>query len=183
MTLLVDAFVFFLEAGVANAAPIPLAQIKRLQPAGIAIDGGRTYRGKRLFGANKTWRGLVGGSLLAGLVGLLLSLHIGQFAAWGLDFSVALLDSSPFLVGSAVGFGALAGDVIESFLKRQRGIGSGKKWFPFDQIDYIIGGLVASSFFVSLTLEFMVIIFAVWFGMHILFSYIGYLIGWKKSPI
>jgi len=41
-------------------------------------------------------------------------------------------------------FGALLGDIVESFFKRRKGIERGKDWIPFDQLDFIIGVLFLS---------------------------------------
>jgi len=79
--------------------------------------------------------------------------------------------------------GALGGDAIESFFKRQRNIKSGGSWVPFDQLDYIIGSVLVSLFFVILTPMQYVWIFIVWFILHLLASYLGYLVGLKKDPI
>ena len=86
-------------------------------------------------------------------------------------------------MGPLFGLGALLGDAIESFFKRQREVPSGESWFPFDQFDYIIGGLLASSLVVQLTLQQYVAIAVVWFCLHILSVYIGFLIGMRDSKI
>ena len=49
------------------------------------------------------------------------------------------------IVGPLFAIGALGGDALKSFFKRQVGIRPGGTWFPFDQIDYIIGGAIASQ--------------------------------------
>ncbi len=168
------AFWFFLPAGIANAAPLFACRLPGLKRWNTPIDFGKTYRGKPLFGANKTWRGLVFGTLIAALVGFI------QYRV--ITYSV---ESTSFILLStaALGFGALAGDAIESFFKRQVGVKPGEKWFPFDQIDYIIGGLLAVVPFVSLSLSDILRVGILYFGLHLVFSYIGYLIGFKKTPI
>lgn len=82
-----------------------------------------------------------------------------------------------------MGFGALAGDAIESFFKRQSGIAAGNSWFPFDQTDYIVGGL-AMSLFVSAwdTKLFLVVIFE-YFGLHLFTSYLAFKMKLKDKPI
>lgn len=55
-----------------------------------------------------------------------------------------------FALGLACGFGAMGGDAIKSLIKRRLGIAAGKPWIPADQLDFIVGGLVALSFFVVL---------------------------------
>ena len=41
-------------------------------------------------------------------------------------------------------FGALLGDVIESFFKRRVGKDRGQDWIPFDQLDFLVGALIFS---------------------------------------
>jgi CDP-2,3-bis-(O-geranylgeranyl)-sn-glycerol synthase len=47
-----------------------------------------------------------------------------------------------FLFGAIVGFFALSGDAIESYFKRRRGKERGAPWIPFDQLDFVVFGLV-----------------------------------------
>ena len=56
----------FLPAGAANAAPVWANKIRWLKDWQAPLDFGKTFRGKRLFGQNKTWRGLFFGCLAAG---------------------------------------------------------------------------------------------------------------------
>jgi CDP-2,3-bis-(O-geranylgeranyl)-sn-glycerol synthase len=59
----------FLPAYLANMAPVFVAKL--LPGWNAPIDGGRKAAdGRPLLGAGKTWRGLAGGTLLAGLVAL-----------------------------------------------------------------------------------------------------------------
>lgn len=168
------AFWFFLPAGIANVAPLFACRLPLLKRWNTPIDFGKTWRGKRVFGANKTWRGLLFGTFVAAIIGLIQYRVITNS-----------IESTSFilLTTAALGFGALVGDAIESFFKRQVGVQPGEKWFPFDQIDYIIGGLLVVSPLVSLSLGDVLRIGILYFGLHIVFSYIGYLIGFKKSPI
>jgi CDP-2,3-bis-(O-geranylgeranyl)-sn-glycerol synthase len=86
-------------------------------------------------------------------------------------------------MGASMGFGALAGDAIKSFFKRQMSVPSGESWFPFDQIDYIVGGLIMSVPFVQLKLSEYIIISIVWFVIHPIATFIGWLLKLKDSPI
>src|SRR5206468_5773804 len=90
---------------------------------------------------------------------------------------------SVWLMGPLFGIGALGGDAVESFYKRRRGVPSGKKWLPFDQLDYIAGTLLITLPVVLLTITQYVLIILVWFGMHLLGTYIGWRLGLKDEPI
>jgi CDP-2,3-bis-(O-geranylgeranyl)-sn-glycerol synthase len=174
MDYLLNAFLFFLPAGVANAAPLFATRIPWIRRFDNAMDFGKHYKGKRIFGPNKTWRGFMFGTFMAGVASLLISYFLipNSADAW-----------YTFLVGASLGAGALAGDAIESFFKRQRGIPPGKSWFPFDQIDYIIGGLIFVYPLTLIPVILMAGIFVLYFGLHLLFSYLGYLVGLKSNPI
>lgn len=72
------------------------------------------WDGQRLFGAHKTWRGLVAGVVASGLVGW----------AFGPDW----------LVGCGVGALALAGDVMSSAIKRRLNRPPGAEIPGLDQV-------------------------------------------------
>lgn len=174
MDYLLNAFLFFLPAGIANASPVFATRIPLLKRFSTPLDFGRSWRGQRIFGNNKTWRGLLFGTLMGGVTSLLVSYFLipNSADAW-----------YTFLIGAALGAGALTGDAVESFLKRRRGIAAGSSWFPFDQIDYIIGGLVFVYPLTLIPVILMAGILILYFGLHLLVSYIGYLTGFKSSPI
>ncbi len=167
------ALLFFLPAGLANMTP-PLAnKVPLLNKWKTPLDFGKSLRGRRLLGDNKTWRGLLSGTLIGGVTALIVS-------KLNADTVVTL---APFLVGCLLGCGALLGDAIESFIKRQRNFKPGQSWFPFDQTDYILGALLLIFPFVRLPLLANLTILAVYFGLHLLTAYIGYLLKLKDSPI
>ena len=99
------------------------------------IDGGRVMSdGNRMLGDGKTWNGLIGGSLTAGLLCVL------QVAIVGTSFDEASVFVSPltgsedawfsiggpwlsaYILGSFLGFACLLGDMTGSFFKRRRGL-------------------------------------------------------------
>lgn len=175
---LLVAFWFFLPAGVANMTPVLANYVPLLNKWKTPLDFGYSFHGKRIFGDNKTWRGLVMGIFTGGFAGFLIQEIVYRFIDWPQD-----LAGPGITLGVAMGCGALLGDAIESFFKRQRGIGSGKSWFPFDQIDYIIGGLFFVAPFTYLTLSLMVWVFATYFSLHVLTAFIAYKLGLKSTPI
>ncbi len=167
------AILFFLPAGVANATPVVANRIPLINKWVTPMDFGLSWRGKRLLGSNKTWRGVVTGTCLAGLTGLLLyPLTNTTETRWEI-VGLSLL----------MGFGALLGDAFESFLKRQRGVPAGHSWFPFDQIDYIIGGLLVILPFSEISLRTAGVIFVTYFALHLIIAYSAYKLGLKDKPI
>jgi CDP-2,3-bis-(O-geranylgeranyl)-sn-glycerol synthase len=171
-----EVFWFFLPAGIANMAPIFATRIPLLRRWNTPLDFGASYRSIRIFGNNKTWRGLLFGVFCAVLTGLFQY----RFIAYGAESLTFIVTSS-----AALGFGALAGDAIESFFKRQRNIPAGESWFPFDQTDYIVGGLIAVWPFIPRQLTFDIIAgtLFIYTSLHLIFSYIGFRFGLKKKPI
>lgn len=183
MDQLLFALWFFVPAGLANAVPPLAAHIPLLKKLDWPLDAGRSWRGHRIFGQNKTWRGLIAGVLVATLV-VGLEKYLYLHSEWIRSFVPYDYAQAPFwALGPLLGTGALLGDAIESFFKRQLNRKPGSTWFPFDQLDYIIGGLLASMLVVRLSLREYVLIAVIWFGLHIAGSGFGYLIGVKDKPI
>ena len=104
------ALLFFLPAGISNMTPVFSSKIPYLKNWNTPLDFGKSYRGQRVFGKNKTWRGLISGVLLGTLAGYVLSqIYFTDYST--LDF---------VLLAAGMSLGALVGDAIESFFKRQR---------------------------------------------------------------
>jgi len=169
-----EAFWFFLPAGIANMAPVFASKIPGLRDWQTPLDFAKSYKGKRIFGNNKTWRGLIFGVIAA----IITSLLQYRFIANSTESTLFIIT-----VAAAMGAGALLGDALESLLKRQLGIAAGESWLPFDQTDFIIGGLLLVYPLIHVPLRQVIVIFVIYFGLHLLASYIGYLLGLKKKPI
>lgn len=175
---------FFVPAGIANMIPIPISKMPALRNYNAPLDFGRTFRGKRVFGSHKTWRGLIAGVIAATLV-LWLQQYLVQQFSWFDAFagSVDYATLPTLIMGPLFAVGALGGDALESFFKRQSNIAPGHGWFPFDQTDYIIGGAVATMPFVSLGIWQYAWLIIIWLIIHMLATVIGYLTGFKDRPI
>jgi CDP-2,3-bis-(O-geranylgeranyl)-sn-glycerol synthase len=88
-----------------------------------------------------------------------------------------------WLLGPLFGGGALLADAFESFFKRRAGVPPGESWFPFDQIDYILGGYLSATLVIGFDLSQFLWVLGTWFFAHLIASYIGYLLGLKNKPI
>jgi CDP-2,3-bis-(O-geranylgeranyl)-sn-glycerol synthase len=178
------AFWFMLPAFAANGAPVLAARMPLIYQWNTRIDFGKRFHGRPLLGSHKTWRGLISGMIIATFV-----LWIQQLAAANFEWAELFtgnIDYTSFptlLLGPLFGLGALGGDAVESFFKRRRGTKSGGSWLPFDQIDYIIGAVIVSLPFVVLTLRQYILIFIIWFLMHLAGTYAGWKIGVKDRPV
>lgn len=173
-----QAIWFILPAGLANMA----ASLSRFLPvSNYPVDGGRYWRGQRIFGANKTWRGLISGALVGQLV------YTAQLYLFRFDFfhNLSLFDYQThlFYFGALLGLGALLGDLVKSFFKRGVNIPAGRSWLPFDQIDYTIGALALGSlvYFPGWPIAVFLLIFG--FGLHILFNLLGFVLRLQKNEL
>lgn len=173
---------FFLPVGIANCSPIFAAKIPILQKWSYPLDCYLTFRGKRILGNHKTIRGLVIGIIFGIVTSYLLLYLYKSFPFITSLVTINYQQINPSILGFLSAVGALGGDITKSFIKRQYGIASGHRWFPFDQIDYIVGGIIATSLIVQLTFFEYILIILVWFCLHIASSKIGYFLKLKNVP-
>ncbi len=131
-----------LPAFFANMAPVFFRKIPFLD---YPVDFGMKWKSDPLLGTHKTFRGFFFGILLSMIIVYIQkSLTAHQYFR---EISlVAYSEHSFLLLGFLLGFGALFGDLVKSFLKRRAGVASGKSWFPWDQLDFIIGAMAFLCF-------------------------------------
>jgi CDP-2,3-bis-(O-geranylgeranyl)-sn-glycerol synthase len=103
---------------------------------GPPIDGGRTWRGNRLLGDGKTWRGFAGGAL----AGILLAFGLNAVR----PALTMTLPAFPPSVAIAVPVGAMLGDGAGSFVKRRTGRDRGAPFPLVDQFGFLVGALVSA---------------------------------------
>lgn len=177
------AFWFFGPAGLANVFAFASGKIKFLRPYNYPVDFGLRIRGKRILGSHKTIRGFVVGTILA-ILGVYTQVLFYNTMPWQqVVLPINYNEINPILLGFLLGFGALLGDAIKSFFKRQWGIQPGRSWVPFDQIDYIVGGIALSYFYYPLEWYQYVLIAFMWVVIHPLGTFIGYLLKLKRKPL
>ena len=150
---------------------------------GTPVDFGKTdSKGNRWIGDGVTWRGLIGGTIIGTITGIVqgyfgpdIMASFGQFITTPIITSV----SQGMLIGFLLGFGALLGDAIGSFLKRRLGIGRGKPAPILDQLDFLIVALILVSFVVELNWLFVVIAIVLTLIIHLIANSCAYLLGLK----
>jgi len=172
---------FFLPAIIANMLPVFAARFNWLPLLNRPLDAGLCWHHHRILGDHKTVRGLVVGVVGGGVTGTLqylLSL-IGLMQVNNILVFHTLGEG--FLYGSLIGFGAIFGDALKSFFKRRFHMPSGSSWKPWDQIDLVIGVVIVTSWWAHLTFLNVVIAFVmIGFGSYVV-SFIGAVLGIKKS--
>jgi CDP-2,3-bis-(O-geranylgeranyl)-sn-glycerol synthase len=165
--LILTSLYFFLPAYFANMAPVIFKKL----PLGQPIS-------KKYLGKNKTWRGLIAGTIMGGIIfwAQKVLYEIG-FQAW------ALIDYSDFTIGLGLlmGLGALVGDAVESYYKRKAGLKPGCPWIPFDQIDFVIGGVVLCAFVYVPPAEIVLVLLIISPCLHIAVNHIAFWLGIRKE--
>jgi len=157
--IILQALWLILPAYVANASAVIVG-------GGLPVDFGKKWKdGRRVLGDGKTWRGLFAGSFLGMTAGF--GLVVAAFYINTTDFRILGIDNFegfPLMIPLifSVCFGALLGDIVESFFKRRIGKERGADWFGFDQLDFIVGALVL-AFFVSSLIQIAGLTSGNWF--------------------
>jgi dolichol kinase len=136
-------------AGVVHSVVIHRNLLSRLARP---LDGGRTIRGSRVFGTNKTWRGVVVMSSMSAVGALALHAVSPRF----LELPLRVHDLSGFLLlGITLGLAYSLAELPNSFAKRQLGIAPGARTrsrqttqFLLDQGDSVVGVVAVLAIFV-----------------------------------
>jgi CDP-archaeol synthase len=151
------------------------------------LDGGRTFRGRPLFGTNKNIRGFM---VMVPAAGVAFALVAAAFMALGPQ-SAGLWPGSAsryMLLGIWAGFGFMLGELPNSFLKRQLDIAPGRRaagafagpaFLVLDHLDSIVGMLVALA--LAIPLPWQTCVYVLLFGplLHASFSLVLFRLGGK----
>jgi CDP-2,3-bis-(O-geranylgeranyl)-sn-glycerol synthase len=128
----------------------------------------------RLLGAHKT----VLGFALGVSVGLLATALQSAFAT-----PLARVDYAHWpLLGLGFGVGAMLGDSIKSLFKRRLGIAPGARWFPLDQLDFVIGALALVGVQARLSSVEIAVILIVSLVGDLLVNRLAFWLRIKKTP-
>ena len=180
--------VAFVLAGFAQAAWLRTRLSRRLM---MPLDGGLHFRGRRLFGANKTLRGFV---VIVPAAAIAFAVTSAMMTWWSPDTLASLWPLSVrgfAALGALAGVGFMAGELPNSVVKRQLDIPPGRAprrgfaaalCFIADRTDSILGMLIALSCAVpvpALTWFYLLIIGP---GIHLAFSALLYRLGVKARP-
>lgn len=150
---------------------------------GTPVDFGKSdKKGIRWIGDGVTWRGLIAGTIIGtitgaiqGYVGPVLVQTFGNLITVPIATDVV----SGITIGFLLGFGALLGDALGSFLKRRLGIGRGKPAPILDQLDFIIVAMILVSLAVNLNLTIIAIALGLTLVIHLLTNTCAFLLGLK----
>jgi hypothetical protein len=171
----------FALAGCAQAAWLGSAASRRFM---CPVDGGLTFRGRRVFGDNKTVRGFIV-MPLATAVAFLVVFLLARDAGAGLW---ALTAPQYGALGLLAGTGFMLGELPNSFLKRRLGIAPGAPaggpvlrplFFAIDRLDSAAGVLAALAFVVTIPPATVAYVLAAGSVVHGAFSVLTFRLGGK----
>jgi len=172
-----------IAAGLVHLAVMKLDLLPALRR--LPIDGGLVFRGQRLFGDNKTWRGAV------------VTIATTTIAAWGLaqlsdccwplPTLVPFAEEQPLLWGLLLGIGYIGGELPNSFAKRRFGIApgaaghgvAGRVFWVVDQLDSLAGMLLAVAPVWTPSPGLLALIVAIMLVAHPVSAWIMVLFGLK----
>lgn len=153
------------------------------------IDAGFRFRGRRLFGANKTWRGIFAvacGAAIVFAVQAELLHEVSVFRQWEcFDYGKVNGLALGFLLGMAAEFSELP----NSFVKRQLNITPGSPatghaaaaFFIWDQIDILLGYWLVLAAFMEVSLLRVLLSIALVLAIHPLLSVLGLMLGVRRT--
>lgn len=161
-----------LPAIFANMAPIMMKKVPFLV---YPLDFNLTFKGERIFGDHKTFRGLFFGILFSMII-----VYIQVFIYRNLTFNLSIIEYDKInyhLLGFLIGLGVIFGDSVKSFFKRRLKIKPGEKFMPWDQIDCALGGLLFGRIVWDYPIEYAISILFITFFLHISIRHIASIFG------
>ncbi|MBL7206371.1 MAG: CDP-2,3-bis-(O-geranylgeranyl)-sn-glycerol synthase [Candidatus Aenigmarchaeota archaeon] len=171
---LVEAIWIILPAFAANGL-VPILKGRH------AIDGGRSFLDRPLFGPGKTWEGLLFGTMIGGAIAFIQQLA-HPYLPWNISPVALNIIPMTIMLGLFLGFGAMFGDLIGSFLKRRFGLGRGRPAPLLDQEDFLLGALLFASFVITLEISWVILLVVITPIVHWIASIIGYVLRIKREP-
>jgi len=177
----------FVLAGCAQVVWLASSWSRRFS---LPLDGGHAFRGRRIFGENKTVRGfmvMVPATALAFVV-------VAQVSGHGNPQAIGLWPLSPAgyaWLGAWTGLGFMLGELPNSFVKRQLDIapgaisphGAAAPWqFVADRLDSGLGMLTALSLAVPVPWRTWALVLFLGWALHWSFSVVLFRLGVKPRP-
>jgi hypothetical protein len=159
----------------------------RLRFANHPFDGGAMLCGKRLLGDGKTWRG----ALLA-ITGSCLGTVVQRAAADAVPDTLQVVEYASIDVlafGTALGLGAVLGELPNSFVKRRLGIARGETaqgplalvFYVWDQIDTLLGAWPLLRIWLEPRPLLVLTSMALALTVHPVVAWVGYHVGARSS--
>lgn len=169
---------FLVPAALANMAPV---FVKKFNFLNYPVDFKLKINGKRIFGDNKTFRGLFLG-IISAIIFVFVQKYLYNFEFFESLSIVDYASVNSLLLGFFVGSGVLIGDLVGSFIKRRFSFRPGESFLILDQVNGGIGIAFVSYFYFKSWILILWIIL-IWLIGHFIIKYLGYLLNIYKEKI
>jgi hypothetical protein len=170
----------FLPVLGAAALHAPVLRFDLLRPLKRPIDGGRTWRGRRLLGDNKTWRG----ALMMSSGPLVATVALCRMDWYRRRLPV---EANPVALGAILGVSIVAGELPNSFLKRRLDIAPGTQrnalLSVFDQADFVLTAALLLRPVYRMSARETADVFAIVAAAHVPINIIGHVLGVRTSAL
>jgi CDP-2,3-bis-(O-geranylgeranyl)-sn-glycerol synthase len=151
------------------------------------IDGGRTLRGRRILGDNKTWRGFF--TMAAGV--FVAALLLSRWSWYWGKLPDEIRSAGPAVFGVLLGLGTVLAELPGSFLKRQLDIPPGAQRLSaagvllsvWDQGDFVLGAWLLLAPVWMMPVRQVVLSFVVVAIVHLLVSVVGKALGVRRTAL
>ncbi|MEM4255394.1 MAG: CDP-2,3-bis-(O-geranylgeranyl)-sn-glycerol synthase [Candidatus Norongarragalinales archaeon] len=169
----VELLLLVFPAFISNGAPVVFG-------GGATVDFGmKFFDGKRVFGDSKTVRGLVSGIVAGTLAGAIVAL-LFPFMPW---FSV----EDKIILAFFASAGAMAGDLLGSFVKRRLGLAPGSQYFLLDQLLFLVVALLFIAYSQPVVFKLLNGWDVLWllvltYFLHLFFNWLAHKMQLKKVP-
>jgi CDP-2,3-bis-(O-geranylgeranyl)-sn-glycerol synthase len=170
----------FLPVLGAPALHAPVLRFDLLRGLKRPIDGGLSWRGRRLLGENKTWRGAL--VMTAGPLVATVALHRFPWYRRRLP-----ADIDPVALGAILGVSTVVGELPNSFLKRRLGVAPGAQrnavLTVLDQADFVLTAALLLRPVYRMSFRDTAEVFALVAAAHVPINIIGRVLGVRTSAL
>jgi len=175
--MILETLYYVLPGIVANGMPVIVRRWFKF--LAVPVDHGCKFGKKSLFGSHKTYRGFISGIVGAMIIAYLQKLMYvnGIITNTYIDYSAI----SVVWIGIVFGFGALFGDLVESFIKRRLNVKPGARFFPWDQIDYVVGISVFSFLIRPMTIPMVLVLLVSGLIIHVSITRLAFLLKIREK--
>jgi CDP-2,3-bis-(O-geranylgeranyl)-sn-glycerol synthase len=165
-SIIIYPIIYIFPAYTANALPVLLG-------GGAPLDFGKTLDGRRIFGQNKTIRGLFAGLVGGSLIGPI------EYLLFGFGYMIP--------IAIAMSLGAMFGDLFGSFIKRRFGVKSGSSAPMLDQYGFFFFAMLFayaanSAELIGLGIAGLLFITILTGALHVLTNIGAYRLKLKRVP-
>lgn len=150
------------------------------------LDHYKTFKGKRIFGDHKTYRGVFVMVLFSIFFTYLYEFILTKYSNLQIYNLLDFTKYSFYFYGVLFGLGYILGELPNSFYKRQKNVIPGKTntiiMRLIDLSDSVIVILLLLVVFSNFTWFYFLIGVFFYSAIHLIINYLLFLIGWRKEP-